>query len=63
MVCHMLEEMGETYLAWNTLLEIHENQLLEKTNIDDQNPNDITDNIESCSERYDEIHLKYSYLK
>ena len=62
-VCHMLEETGETYLAWNTLLEIHENQLLEKTDIDDRNPNDKSDNSESCSERYDKIHFKYSCLK
>ena len=62
-VCHMLEETGGTYLAWNTLLEIHENQLLEKTDIDDRNPNDILGNSESCSERYDKIHLKYLCLK
>ena len=62
-VCHMLEETGETYLAWNTLLEIHENQLPEKTDIDNGNPSDIIDNSESCSERYDKIQLKYSYLK
>ena len=55
-VCHMLEEMGETYLAWNTLLEIHENQLPVKSELDGMNLKETMDNSQFASERY---ALKY----
>ena len=51
-VCHMLEEMGETYLAWNTLLEIHENQLPVKDELDGMNLKKTMDNDQLASDRY-----------
>ena len=48
----MLEEMGETYLAWNTLLEIHENQLPVKDELDGMNLKETMDNDQLASDRY-----------
>ena len=47
-VCHMLEEMGETYLAWINLLVMHENQLPVKGELDEK----TIDNSQLASNRY-----------
>ena len=51
-VCHMLEEMGETYLAWNNLLEIHENQAPLKKEHNEER----IDNNQLASTRYAQKH-------